>query len=283
MSSPIIWGSTGANNLQAALGFANGAGPAILAPATPVDPTVTPVNASKGSLYVSNSTAKVYIKQDAGSTTNWSLIGAGSSTPPSIRVLSSGSGTYTPTTGSSWIKVRMVGGGAGGAGSGNPGNAGTDGTDTLFGSDLVAGKGVGSTLIGTGGTGSLGSITNGFTINGSDGGGSSANGAGGAIFPTGGNGGVSAFGGAGAGSNSSASAGKTNSGSGGGGGGIQPGGMSGCGGGAGAYVEAILSAPFTSFSYQVGAQGTGGAASGVVGTNNGADGGAGIIVIEEHF
>lgn len=75
MSSPIIWGPNNtANNLQGALGFSNGAGPVIIAPASPVDPTVTAVSASKGSLYLNSTTGITYVKQDAGLTTNWLIM-----------------------------------------------------------------------------------------------------------------------------------------------------------------------------------------------------------------
>lgn len=72
MGSPIIFGSNStANNLQDALGFGNGAGPTVLAPATPVDPTATATSGAKGSLYLNRTTGLLYQKQDSGSTTNW--------------------------------------------------------------------------------------------------------------------------------------------------------------------------------------------------------------------
>lgn len=75
MSSPVIWGPNNtANNLQGALGFSNGAGPVIIAPASPVDPTLTAVSASKGSLYLNSTTGVTYVKQDAGLTTNWLMM-----------------------------------------------------------------------------------------------------------------------------------------------------------------------------------------------------------------
>ena len=92
MSSPILWGPTGANNLQDSLGFANGTGPAVLAPAVPVNPTVTAVSASKGSLYLGN--GAIYVKQDAGLTTNWLAMGTGS--------IVTNWTAYTPTLSAAW-------------------------------------------------------------------------------------------------------------------------------------------------------------------------------------
>ncbi|MBO0863671.1 MAG: hypothetical protein J2P16_01175, partial [Mycobacterium sp.] len=46
-------------------------------------------------------------------------------TPPTVQRFITGSGTYTPTAGTAWIRVRMCGGGGGGGGTTNSGGPGT--------------------------------------------------------------------------------------------------------------------------------------------------------------
>jgi hypothetical protein len=55
----------------------------------------------------------------------------------------------------------------------------------------------------------------------------------------------------------------------------------GSGGGAGAFIKAIISAPSASYSYAVGAAGTGQAA-GTSGAAGGA-GGSGVIIVTEYY
>lgn len=75
MSTPILFGPAGAINLQDSLVFSKGAGPTVLAPGTPVDPTATAVSAAPGSLYLNKLTGYTYRKLDSGSTTNWQVVG----------------------------------------------------------------------------------------------------------------------------------------------------------------------------------------------------------------
>lgn len=84
MAGPVIWGPSDAsgnsvaNNLESGIGFANGSGARILSPATPVDPTSVATFGNPGDLYISN-TGLHYIKQDSGTTTNWSKVAIGTS------------------------------------------------------------------------------------------------------------------------------------------------------------------------------------------------------------
>lgn len=59
---------------------------------------------------------------------------------PTVQVLTSGT-TYTPSSGTSWIKVRMVGAGGAGAANGSGPSAGTAGGNTVFGSATAGGGG----------------------------------------------------------------------------------------------------------------------------------------------
>lgn len=75
MAGPVLWGPNSiANNLESALGFSNGAGPTVYAPASPVDPSFVATSGNKGDLYLNNSNARYYVKNDSGSSVNWSLI-----------------------------------------------------------------------------------------------------------------------------------------------------------------------------------------------------------------
>ena len=60
-----------------------------------VDPSSSATSAPKGSLYLSTSTGKIYVKQDAGSTTNWTAQGAAIATPFSVANGGTGLGTLT--------------------------------------------------------------------------------------------------------------------------------------------------------------------------------------------
>ncbi len=224
---------------------------------------------------------------------NWRVLnyqkatGAPSIPAPTVQRLLSGTAlTYTPTAGTVRIRVRMVGGGGGGGGaSANNGNNGTassfqvNGVGTAWTADFGDGgtanvaSGTGGGAGGSGGTdGSTGTLVARF----SGGRGSSPSNTQNNI--TGGNGAASLFGGAGPGGfNTGGSAAATNTGSGGGGAG-RPATSAGCGGGAGEYVEFLVTG-LTSATYTVGALGTGGAA----GTNAGGAGSAGCIIIEEMY
>jgi hypothetical protein len=211
---------------------------------------------------------------------------------PTVQKFLSGSGTYTTPTSPSplYIRVRMSGPGGGGGSSGNSaGNNGLSGSGaTTFGSSLLsAGAGSGGSWAGQGGgggTASLGSGPIGLAITGGQGqAGWSASPSG--MYSVGGQGGANTFGGSGAGSiNTTGFAGATNTGAGGGGSGSNnavSGNNSGGGGGSGAYIDAIITSPASTYAYSIGTGGTGGG-----GGTNGFSGGAGadgIIIVEEFY
>jgi len=212
---------------------------------------------------------------------------------PTVQAFLSGSGTYTPPSSPRtplYLRVRAVAGGGGGSAAG-PVNGvvpGTAGGNTTFGTFITCDGGAVGSSIGTGGVGGTVSVTTSSTVlkavsiqGGYGSGGVEVSAAG--TYPTGGDGGVSAFGGSGAGGGSSpGSSASPNSGSGGGGGGStnQPG-YGGGGGGAGGYVEVIITSP-GSFAYSIGAAGSAGGSPGA-GYSAGAAGGSGYIVVEEFY
>ncbi|MBR1086453.1 hypothetical protein JQ621_03090 [Bradyrhizobium manausense] len=200
-------------------------------------------------------------------------------TLPTTQVFTTGSGTYTTPANVLWIEVKMCGGGAGGSGSGSTGATfGTSGGDSTF-STFTASKGSApgsQTSAGAGGTATGGYLN--------QTGGSGGAGSGSTSPNPGGGGGVSAFGGAGASGVAGAGTGgsaATNSCSGGGGGGVNTTANGGAGGGAGGYLEGIIGSPSASYSYSVGAAGSGGSAG--TGGSPGGGGGAGRIVVIEHY
>lgn len=210
-------------------------------------------------------------------------------TPRTTQVFTTaGAGTYTvPTPAPAYLYIRMVGGGGGGSGNGTTttGNDGTDGTASVFNSiaanpGLKATKNSGTTPGNGGAGGSSGSGTAVVRIPGQSGGYGDSN-----AVRVGASGGMSFFGGAGvgryliAGGNAAA-----NTGGGGGGAGNNGGALTnGCGGGGGEYAEYQINGPTAAatYSYTVGAKGTGGAAG--TGGFAGGDGGAGIIIVEEYY
>jgi hypothetical protein len=212
---------------------------------------------------------------------------------PTVQRFTSGSGTYTTPAGVKWIRVTMVGGGGGGSGSStiaaNNGGTGGNGGNTTFGTSLLVANGGGGSALyatpGTGGTASLGTGPVGNALSGADGtNGTFQNGTG-QVIGAGPTGASSPFGGAGRGGapNGSGATAKANTGSGGGGAGTPNGSntQSGSGGAAGGYVQAIIAAPSSTYSYAVGAGGTAGTA-GTSGSGGGA-GAAGLIVVEEFY
>lgn len=204
-----------------------------------------------------------------------------------VRLLS-GSGTYTPSPGTKWIKIKMVGGGGGGSGGGTSsvGNGGSGGA-TTFGTSLLTasggGGGVGAGIGGTGGTTAVNSPAiamaapqgaSGSSYLGSNAG-LAIPGMPGASTPFGGGGGGGIY----ASTGFSAVA---NTGAGGGGGGAGTSAGGGSGGGAGGYIEAYIAGNLAaSYSYTIGAGGTAGAAG--TSANAGGPGGSGFILIEEYF
>lgn len=75
--SPWYFGSGEAVNLTNGIAYKNG----LKNISGTLDPTVTAVNAPKGSVYESTSTGRLYVKQDAGSTTNWFPLASSLGTP----------------------------------------------------------------------------------------------------------------------------------------------------------------------------------------------------------
>lgn len=217
---------------------------------------------------------------------------------PTIHQFTSGSGTYTVPTSPAplYIKVKMAGAGGGGGGGGvstGLGTAGSNGGNTTLGSSLLVangGSGGTATVNGAsvaGGSGSLGSGPIGVALTGGYGGPPMSAGFGtGNTYLAGGMGGMTPYlcGSGPGGSGSAGTNGVANSGGGGGGGGnssptadITFGG----GGGSGAWIEAIISFPSSTYSYSIGSGGGGGSAgtSGYIG-GTGADG---IIIVEEFY
>ncbi len=215
---------------------------------------------------------------------------------PTVQEFTSGSGTYTTAADVLYIRVVMVGAGGGGGGSGFNGTSGADGGtggSTTFGTSLLTctgGEGGISASTGTGGAGGVATMNSpaiGLAVGGGCGCGAASTAAGFNSFIPGGNGGSSALGGAGgsgqfiAGSDLPPAA---NSGSGGAGAGMNPFGTNsdaGSGGGAGAYIDAIIPSPSATYSYSVGAAGTAGA-QGSNGFGGGA-GAAGRITVWEYY
>src|SRR5579885_136454 len=208
-----------------------------------------------------------------GGTTNflradgtWAAPAGGALGAVTVQTFTSGSGTYTPTSGTRRVRVRMIGGGGGG--SAITTNNGTAGGTTTFGS-WTAGGGAGGVP---------------GTVNPANGGSGGANGTGTLIVRFAGSAGMSGtcqsvtpFGGGACGwtANVVPSAPPANSGA--GGAGSYNGTSFGNGGASGEYVEFWVQSP-ASTAYAVGTAGSGGTA----GTVAGGPGAAGIIIVEEY-
>jgi hypothetical protein len=192
----------------------------------------------------------------------------------------SGSGTYTVPANVKSLHVRMVGAGGGGGGtnSSNANSNGVDGGDTTFGSwEAKGGDGYPNSTNGaSGGTG--GASGTGTLLQRTDGNGACPN-HGGTVYGSSA-GAPGPWGGAGTGGNTTSGGnGAANSGAGGGGAGTNStSGLNPGGGGAGEYVEFLITSPAASYSYAVGAGGAGGG-----GGLNGGTGGSGVIIIEERY
>lgn len=205
-------------------------------------------------------------------------------------------GTYTLPSNPApiYIRVRMVGGGGGGGGAGtSAGTAATAGTASSFGTSLLVANGGSAGVInssgGAGGTASLGSGPIGLAVSGGGGGGGSVGNSPNNSNSSGGVGGSSFYGGAGRSAGGTIATGTaggnaaTNSGSGGGGANtFTTGGFSGSGGGAGGFVDAIISNPLSSYSYIIGTGGSGGIGGGT-GSATGGSGAAGYIEVTEFY
>jgi hypothetical protein len=216
----------------------------------------------------------------------------GGATAPTIQTFTSpGTYTYTPTSASIlYIKFRMAGAGGGGAGGGETSLvAGTSGGNTSFSTILTAQGGVGGPVsAGAQGGAGGGLVINAgatviYSVNGGTGGGIGAYITGAPpMNEAGGPGGTNAFGGAGLGNangNGGNAVANTGAGGAGGAGRTASNSYGGTGGGAGAYIEAMIVSPASSYSITVGSGGSGG-------TGNNAAGGAGghgVILIEEYY
>lgn len=215
---------------------------------------------------------------------------------PIIQKFTSGTAqTYTTNVGALYLRVRMVGGGAGGCGSGtsNSGGLGGAGGTTFFrvgaSPDLLVANGGNAGAVAytpvAGGTASLGSGPTGTAIQGGYGGPANQHGAAdGSAYFTGGQGGVSPFGGGGGSDIVGAGlAAIANSGSGGGGAGTAnvAGCTGGAGGSAGGFIDAIITSPSATYTYTVGASGVAGTL-GTAGSAGGA-GGSGYIEVTAYF
>lgn len=211
--------------------------------------------------------------------------GSGGAVTPTVQRFLSGSGTYTPRSGVTYIEVEVSGGGGGGGGGGTSVVNGSAGSQTTFGPMTANGGGAPSG--GSGGVGGTASITTSSTViqilatQGGDGAPAAAN----ANSSSGGNGGNNPLGGAGRASfafpMTNGSDGHANTGGGGGGGGAGSGtSISGAaGGGAGGYAKALFISPSSPISYSVGTGGNGGVGS----QTTGGKGGSGVIVVTEYY
>jgi len=187
---------------------------------------------------------------------------------PTIQRFTSGtSQTYTPTSGTARIRVRMVGGGGGADGGGQGGTTSFGAWTAIggYGGNYQGGYGSGGPG-GSGGSNGAGTLVN--RCQGNGGGGASLGGG----SSSSGSGGAGPFGGGAPASNGSGINAAANSGAGAAGG---QGGSTGGGGGSGEYVEFYMTAAQigASLSYTVGAGGTGGDAHG----------GSGLIIVEEFY
>lgn len=203
---------------------------------------------------------------------------------PTQQIFTSGSGTYNRPANCVRIRVRVVASGGGGAAGGTANVAGGNAANTTFGAATCnGGVGAPNYVGGSGGTlGSLGGYL-GWIIKGGDGSSAIATSAS-APYATGGHGGCSFFGGGGYGGvigngNTSSAPGS------GGGGGTGNNAVSRNGGGggqAGDYAEFTITNPAATYSYSIGAAGTG-PVSGALGGGNGAPGAPGIIIVDEEY
>jgi hypothetical protein len=208
---------------------------------------------------------------------------------PQVTIYTSGSGTYTTPANAKYLYVRMVGGGCGGGGGGGNGSNGStvapgSGGDTTFGTSLLTAGGSVRSITGGGGTPGTITVSSPATsvvaLSGSQGSAWQYN-YGVATPVVGAPGQNSPFGGAGSVGGGVA---LSNTGSGGGGGGVNntSGRFGGSGGSSGGYIEAIITSPSSTYSYAVGAAGTGGAAADGNGAAGGA-GGSGLIIVTAYF
>jgi len=221
--------------------------------------------------------------------------GGGETTPakaPEVMVLKDGSGTYTTPKGALYLTVKMCGAGGGGSGAGGGGGLGfgaqgVKGGNSTFGSSLLTCNGgiEGSPAGGASAGGAGGTAINnavGIALQGGSGSGPTV-GSADVMLPAM-SGGVNAFGGNNSKDNLVVTA---NTGAGGWGGNSTESpsiGYTGTGGGAGGYIEATITSPLDSYSYEVGTGGAGGVSGSTFpATVNGGKGSDGIIIVTAHF
>lgn len=254
--------------------------------------TVTSANATAGATYTNNGNTYTVAGTIAGGTV---LFTTQTSAPEASGTLTKASGTgdstitfsraqaiatYTTPTSPAplYIRIRMAGGGGGGTGQST---TGANGTMSVFGTNmLVAGGGQGGGSHGgpqtPGGTAVVSGVTNYFALPGGNGEGGEHTSSG---YSKGGNGGSTPFlGGAGQGASQYAGEnGVSNTGGGGSGASILNN-YSAPGGGSGAFIEATIGSPASTYYYAIGAGGTGG-----TGGATGGNGAAGVLIVDEFY
>ena len=261
--------------------------------------TVTSANATAGAVYTNNGHNFTVVNTISSGTT---LLCTSNGAPSGTTLTkSTGTGDSTITFSASkaplYIEVIAVGGGGGGGGSGNGGTGGSGGDTTFSSSSVIKAGGASGApngnngVGGAGGPSAIGSPA--IEVVAQDGGTgmSLTNEPLASSIALGGTGGVSPFGGAGqggvgSGSGQTGGAAVNHSGSGGGGAGSSngAGGEAAGGGGAGAYVDAIIQNPAATYTIAIGGGGAGGTA-GSSGSPNaaGGAGGAGRLTVKEFF
>ena len=206
---------------------------------------------------------------------------------PNVIRYTSGSGTYTPTAGTTYITVDMNGAGGGGGGDGAGSTTGAAGLAATFGgSSAGGGGGGGSSATSYGGSGGINTVGAGHTarqnISGAAGQSGFPNAAAQSGLGGSGGGSCNGSGAGGGGYNQAGASGAANSGGGGGGGGASstvP--TNGGGGGGGGGCLSLLIATPSVVSYSV----PGAATAGAAGTGGWAGGlsGSGSITVTEYF
>jgi hypothetical protein len=113
--SPLIWFSDAIKFLRNKISFSN----QVSIEAGSADPSSSATDGLEGSLYLSTSEKNLFIKQDNGSSTNWSLLGGGGGGGGQLLNIDvfTTSDTYVKNPSASYIIVETVGGGGGSGGA----------------------------------------------------------------------------------------------------------------------------------------------------------------------
>lgn len=113
-NSPAIWFQGFIKFLKNKLLFNNGAS----IEAGTLNPTSSAVSANSGSLYLSSTEKKLYLKDDNGNNTNWTEVSGGGGPVDNCRLLDiqvfTSDGTYTKNANALYVIVEAVGGGGSG-------------------------------------------------------------------------------------------------------------------------------------------------------------------------